>query len=86
MKIVIDIDDIIYKDAVNSKVLFDKYVSEVAIAIILGTPLPEHHGRLIDADALQTEMEKDVRKAMSFVDLKDFVWLAPTIIEGSDSK
>lgn len=58
----------------------------VARSIRKGTPLPEHHGRLIDADALQTEMEKDVRKAMSFVDLKDFVWLAPTIIEGSDSE
>ena len=39
MKLIIDIDDIIYKYAVNSKVLFDEYVSEVAIAIISGTPL-----------------------------------------------
>jgi hypothetical protein len=31
-------------------------------------------------------MEKDPRKALSFVDLMDFVWLAPTIIEGSDAE
>ena len=84
MQIVIDIDEESYEH-------IKKYANEEVLpvgwyAIINGTPLPEHHGRLIDADALQTEMEKDVRKAMSFVDLKDFVWLAPTIIEGSNSK
>jgi hypothetical protein len=61
-------------------------VENVVNAIKNGTPLPEHHGRLIDADELRRTMEKDVRKAMSFVDLTDFVWLAPTIIEGSDSE
>ena len=28
----------------------------VSNAILNGTPLPEHHGRLIDADALEQEM------------------------------
>lgn len=50
-------------------------------AVINGTPIPQGHGRLIDADRLREEMEKDVRRAMSFADLTDFVWLAPTIIE-----
>ncbi len=50
-------------------------------AVKNGTPLPKGHGRLIDADRLKEEMEKDVRKAMSFVDLTDFVWLAPTIVK-----
>ena len=54
--------------------------------ILDGTPLPKHHGRLIDADELKRTMENDPRKALSFVDLTDFIWLAPTIIEGSDSK
>lgn len=84
MEIVIDISE----DAYN--LLEQKYrngKADVLDCIILnGNILPKGHGRLIDADALQTEMEKDVRKAMSFVDLKDFVWLAPTIIEGSDSE
>lgn len=50
-------------------------------AVKYGAPLPKGHGRLIDADRLKEEMEKDVRRAMSFVDLTGFVWLAPTIIE-----
>lgn len=79
MKIVIDIPERLWTKQLTA----DDYI-EIVNAVANGIPLPEHHGRLIDADALQTEMEKDVRKAMSFVDLKDFVWLAPTIIEGSD--
>ena len=88
MQIVIDIDEDTYKDIKKGKVYSSMrdVPQESVLAIANGTPLPKGHGRLIDADALQTEMEKDVRKAMSFVDLKDFVWLAPTIIEGSESK
>ena len=79
MKIVIDISDTKYKWIVNNP---QTYTDELHEAIRNGTPLPKGHGRLIDADVLQAEMEKDVRRAMSFVDLLDFVWLAPTIIEG----
>ena len=50
-------------------------------AIMKGKILPKGHGDLIDRQALQNAMEKDIRKAMSFVDLTDFVWLAPTIVE-----
>ena len=81
MKIVIDIHEKDYQSIKNGHIPFN-----VLNAIMNGTLLPKDHGRLIDADALETEMEKDVRKAMSFVDLKDFVWLAPTIIEGSESE
>lgn len=77
MQIVIDIPDILYTKIQNGKA--DKRTLETVI--LHGTPLPEGHGRLIDADRLREEMEKDVRRAMSFVDLTDFVWLAPTIIE-----
>jgi hypothetical protein len=86
MKIVIDIDDNLYTRLFDNGV--DNYddAVDMAKAIRKGTPLPEHHGRLIDADALRETMEKDPRKALSFVDLMDFVWLAPTIIEGSESK
>ena len=48
------------------------------------TELPKRHGDLIDRQELQNAMEKDIRKAMSFVDLTDFVWLAPTIIEAEE--
>lgn len=56
MQLVIDIDEIIYKEAVNNRLLFDKYISEVAIAIIDGTPLPKGHGRLIDENELIDEI------------------------------
>lgn len=83
MQIVIDIDDIIYKDAVNSKVLFNEYVSEVAIAIISGTPLPKHHGRLIDADELKQELiNKEWITDYDGDGLENIVNEAPTIIEG----
>lgn len=52
MKLVIEIDEIIYKEAVNNRLLFDEYISEVAIAIIDGTPLPKVHGDLVDRDAI----------------------------------
>ena len=54
MQIVIDIDDDMYKSVVNN----DAYVLEDVDWILLenaianGTPLPEHHGRLIDAEKL----------------------------------
>ena len=54
---------------------------DIVTIIANGTPLPKGHGRLIDANRIREEMEKDVRRAMSFVDLTDFVWLAPTIVE-----
>lgn len=77
MQIVIDIPRNYYDELQN----FPDEDLHIEAAIKHGKPLPEHHGRLIDADKLREEMEKDVRRAMSFVDLKDFVWLAPTIIE-----
>jgi hypothetical protein len=90
MKIVIDINEHIYEQIMADSEVYvlDNEADRILIenAIYNGTPLPEHHGRLIDADELRRTMEKDVRKAMSFVDLTDFVWLAPTIIEGSDSE
>lgn len=80
MQIVIKIPKEIYEKIKHRRV--NQYdIDDICQSVYDGIPLPEHHGRLIDADALQTEMDKDVRKAMSFVDLKDFVWLAQTIIE-----
>jgi hypothetical protein len=81
MQIVIDIDDNLYTRLFDNGV--DNYDDAVDMAksIRKGTPLPKRHGRLIDADELKRTMEKDKRKALSFVDLIDFIWLAQTIIE-----
>ena len=82
MKIVIDIPEETYHKIKTG--LYD--YGDMNIIIKNGTPLPKNHGRLIDADELKITMEKDIRKALSFVDLTDFVWLAPTIIKESDSE
>lgn len=84
MQIVIDIDDVIYKDAVNSRVLFDEYVTEVAIAIIDGTPLPERHGRLIDADDIAL-IDEEFYVPSDYYVAESAINDAPTIIEGSES-
>ena len=50
MKIVIDIPKEIYENAQNDLLCCLPILTE---AIKNGTPLPEHHGRLIDADAIK---------------------------------
>ena len=79
MKVVIDIPKEEYE--LCKRQCDTECLDTLMIAVKYGTPLPKGHGRLIDANVLQMEMDKDIRKAMSFVDLKDFVWLAPTIVE-----
>lgn len=78
IELVIKIPEEVYKKAQE---IPNAQWDAVWLGIKHGTLLPKGHGRLIDADSLKEEMEKDVRRAMSFVDLTDFVWLAPTIIE-----
>ena len=56
MQIVIDIPEVDF-DRLKKRIEFaplDATYYEIAIAN--GTPLPEHHGRLIDADAIEQEM------------------------------
>lgn len=48
MEIVIDIPDQKYKWIVDNPQI---YTDDLCEAIRNGTPLPEHHGRLIDADS-----------------------------------
>ena len=79
MKLTIDISDDLYNGIVKNE--YGLYNGKFFDMMRGGTPLPKGHGRLIDANVLQEEMEKDVRRAMSFVDLTEFVWLAPTVIK-----
>lgn len=85
MEIVIKIDDKEYEqikhDAYHS---FDKYVAYTVAyrAIKNGTPLPKHHGRLIDADALYDSAklchtEEDGTSCVEWREIND----AETIIE-----
>lgn len=78
MQIVIDIDDDMYKSVVNNDayVLGDVDWILLENAIANGTPLPEHHGRLIDADKIMR---------VDHIVLESAIDNAPTIIEGSGS-
>ena len=55
---------------------------DILDAIKNGTPLPEHHGRLIDADALINSLGASDRDIYCIAVIEED---APTIIEGSDS-
>jgi hypothetical protein len=105
MEIVIKIDENVFTR------LFDNGTEDYAIAnddlfaiaksIRKGTPLPEHHGRLGDLDALE-EYFRNVRKELKASDYKNgveffvrdemllnvqqFIHLCDAIIEGSDSE
>ena len=74
MKIVIDIDDNLYTRLFDNGV--DNYddAADMATAIRKGTPLPEHHGRLIDADAIPRHLVRDI----------DEIDKQPTIIEADE--
>lgn len=83
MKLVIDIDEDIYKSVVNN----DDYVLEEDVdwillenAIANGTPLPEHHGRLIDADDIALIDEQFYVPSDYYV-AESAINDAPTIIE-----
>lgn len=57
MHIVIDISEELYKNVIEHTKM--GYVgSDVWIAVANGTPLPKGHGRLIDADAYISEINR----------------------------
>lgn len=85
MRIVIEIPDRIYKIIQNRTLnIMDDEILENALRN--GTPLPEHHGRLIDADKLPYEdiesIDGNTYMCVNAYDIDH----APTIIEGSDSE
>ena len=94
MQIVIDIPEKAYSALTHTEFDANLVVNEMRKAIVNGTPLPEHHGRLIDADALPISHGVFVPRAANEVMLctptdavfADEIKDAPTIIEGSDSE
>lgn len=57
MKIVIDIDEKYYTDIKDSEHCGNYSVLYALDAIRNGIPLPEHHGRLIDADDIMNDIK-----------------------------
>lgn len=80
MEIMIDIPEELYEAYKNKPpMLGDAGMDMIVQSIANGTPLPEHHGRLIDADAIPKHLVRDM----------DEIDKQPTIIEadkGSDSE
>ena len=88
MKLVIDINDNIYTRLFDNGV--DNYddAVDIATAIRYGTPLPEHHGDLIDRDELLfwsheiDSMYCIYDEVVNADDIKN----APVIIKGSEKE
>jgi hypothetical protein len=83
MEIVIDIPEIMYGAIKEYGITFlsrdDKKTLRKSIAN--GTPLPEHHGRLIDESKI-TKCYMPINQ----LDVRGIRTDAPTIIEGSESE
>lgn len=89
-----------FKTAVKEYEQGTRFDKEIRNALINGTPLPEHHGRLGDLDALE-EYFRNVRKELKASDYKSgieffvrdemllnfqqFIHLCDAIIEGSEA-
>ena len=84
MKIVIKISDHILKK-VKEHYVNPYEVDEICEAILSGTPLPEHHGRLIDADELYGDFIDGTEgydcNTWNRIEIGDIIEDAPTIIE-----
>ena len=77
MKLIIDIDEQYYKDL---KKITPYVCSEAITAIQKGTPLPEGHGRLVDADKIKFNSD-DFFDCGDAEIAEEVVNEAPTIIE-----
>ena len=98
MKMVIDISEEIYTYILSRYKYQDKTdiglsgFDKVGVAIKNGTPLPEHHGDLIDRDAIEVlrigniKREYDKGFDAGVTCMVNRILEAPTIIEGSDSE
>lgn len=84
MKIVIEIHEKDYQAIKSGYLPF----GAIAYAIANGTPLPEHHGRLIDADILEEckEVMNTIMGESKYAIRMEDIRNAPTIIEGSESE
>ena len=92
MQIVIDIPEEEYEDIIYSE---DCGLHRLTRAIANGTPLPEGHGRLIDADVLDRDLENaqvNLGDALSEAFDDGLAWASevvsksPTIIEADKAE
>ena len=79
MKLIIDIHEKDYQSIKNGHIPFN-----VLDAIKNGTPLPEHHGRLIDSEVLGDYFWDNRSKLFEHKDLQIAIDNVPTIIEAEE--
>ena len=87
MRIVIDIPDEHYKQICKNKE--DAIIAhDTCRRIAHGTPLPKGHGRLIDADKLEIDLEwlVKIEDEIKTFDVLDMVTSFPTTIEADKAK
>lgn len=90
IELVIKIPENKYKHIISQQLPYQQLPYGLSDMIKNGTPLPKGHGRLIDADKLQYEINNDKREAFS----KHQVWLllsiynesVPTIMEADKTE
>lgn len=90
MEIVIKIPEDAYRQIRNWGVPTDELRRKIYDIIDNGTPLPEKHGRLIDADELYGDFIDGTEgydcNTWNRIEIGDIIEDAPTIIEGSDKE
>ena len=88
MKIVIDITEDVYTrlfdNGIQDNEIAADDVCEMARALRLGTPLPKGHGRLIDADAINTHDVSPIWDMEIYGITEDDIDVEPTIIEADN--
>ena len=89
MKLMIDIPKKTFEEIQERSIITcgETFAQKLVKYIRNGEPLPEKHGRLIDADALYESSrlchtEEDGTACVEYREIND----APTIIEGSESE
>ena len=101
IELVIKMSEKAYNALTHTEFNANLVVDEMRKSIANGTPLPEHHGRLGDLDALE-EGFRNLRKELKASDYKNgieffvrdemllnvqqFIHLCDAIIEGSDAE
>ncbi len=87
MKIVINIDDNIYTRLFDNGIDYYDDTISIKTAIRNGIPLPEHHGDLIDRDALIYEQTHHCGYQIPFLLIdEDNLKNVPTIIEADEEE
>lgn len=89
MQIVIDIDENVFTrlfdNGTEDYAIVNDDLFTIAKSIRKGTPLPEHHGRLIDADELYGDFIDGTEgydcNTWNRIEIGDIIEDAPTIIE-----